>query len=46
MLTDLLVKLTRHEDLTADEAAAAMDLVMTGQATLRAARRVARRACR
>ena len=33
MLTDLLVKLTRHEDLTADEAAAAMDLVMTGQAT-------------
>jgi anthranilate phosphoribosyltransferase len=33
VLTDLLVKLTRHEDLTADEAAAAMDLVMTGQAT-------------
>ena len=33
MLTDLLVKLTRHEDLTADEAASAMDLVMTGQAT-------------
>jgi anthranilate phosphoribosyltransferase len=27
------MKLTRHEDLTADEAAAAMDLVMTGQAT-------------
>jgi len=33
VLTDLLVKLTRHEDLTADEAASAMDLVMTGQAT-------------
>ena len=33
MLTDLLVKLTRHEDLTADEAAGAMELVMTGQAT-------------
>ena len=33
VLTDLLMKLTRHEDLTADEAAAAMDLVMTGQAT-------------
>ncbi len=33
MLTDLLHKLTRHEDLTADQAAAAMDLVMTGQAT-------------
>ena len=33
MLTDLLLKLTRHEDLTSDEAAAAMDLVMTGQAT-------------
>ena len=33
MLTDLLMKLTRHEDLSADEAAAAMDLVMTGQAT-------------
>ena len=33
MLTDLLLTLTRHEDLTADEAAAAMDLVMTGRAT-------------
>jgi anthranilate phosphoribosyltransferase len=33
MLPELLLKLTRHEDLTADEAAAAMDLVMTGQAT-------------
>ena len=33
MLTDLLHKLTRHDDLTADEAAGAMDLVMTGQAT-------------
>ena len=33
MLTDLLHTLTRHEDLTADQAAAAMDLVMTGQAT-------------
>ena len=33
MLPDLLLKLTRHEDLTAEEAAAAMDLVMTGQAT-------------
>jgi anthranilate phosphoribosyltransferase len=33
MLTDLLQKLIRHDDLTADEAAAAMELVMTGQAT-------------
>ena len=33
MLTELLHKLTRHEDLTAEEAAGAMDLVMTGQAT-------------
>jgi anthranilate phosphoribosyltransferase len=33
VLTDLLLTLTRHEDLTADQAAAAMDLVMTGQAT-------------
>jgi len=33
LLTDLLHKLTRHEDLTAAEAAGAMDLVMTGQAT-------------
>ena len=33
MLPDLLLKLTHHEDLTAEEAAAAMDLVMTGQAT-------------
>jgi anthranilate phosphoribosyltransferase len=33
VLTDLLHKLTRHEDLTAEEAAGAMDLVMTGQAT-------------
>ena len=33
MLTDLLLALTRHEDLTADQAASAMDLVMTGQAT-------------
>jgi anthranilate phosphoribosyltransferase len=33
VLTDLLHKLTRHEDLTAQEAAGAMDLVMTGQAT-------------
>ena len=33
MLTALLLKLTRHEDLTSDEAASAMDLVMSGQAT-------------
>ena len=33
MLSDLLQKLIRHDDLTAAEAAAAMDLVMTGQAT-------------
>ena len=33
MFTDLLHTLTRHDDLTADQAAAAMDLVMTGQAT-------------
>ena len=33
MLTDLLQKLTRHEDLTAEEAAAAMDLVMAGSAS-------------
>ncbi len=33
MLTDLLRKLTRQADLTADEAAAAMELVMTGHAT-------------
>jgi len=33
VLPDLLLKLTHHEDLTAEEAAAAMDLVMTGQAT-------------
>ena len=33
MFTNLLHKLTRREDLTAEEAAAAMDLVMTGQAT-------------
>ncbi len=33
MLTELLLKLTRREDLTTDEAAAAMELVMTGQAT-------------
>ena len=33
MLTTLLHKLTRREDLTSDEAAAAMELVMTGQAT-------------
>ncbi len=33
MLTDLLHKLTRHEDLTSGEASGAMDLVMTGQAT-------------
>ena len=33
VLTDLLHKLTRHEDLTAEQAAGAMDLVMTGQAT-------------
>jgi anthranilate phosphoribosyltransferase len=33
VLPDLLLKLTRHEDLTAEEAAAAMELVMTGQAT-------------
>jgi anthranilate phosphoribosyltransferase len=33
VLTDLLHRLTRHEDLTAQQAAAAMDLVMTGQAT-------------
>jgi anthranilate phosphoribosyltransferase len=33
VLTDLLHKLTRHQDLTADEAAGAMELVMTGQAT-------------
>jgi anthranilate phosphoribosyltransferase len=33
VLTDLLRKLTRQADLTADEAAAAMELVMTGQVT-------------
>jgi anthranilate phosphoribosyltransferase len=33
VLTDLLLTLTRHEDLTSDQAAAAMDLVMTGRAT-------------
>jgi anthranilate phosphoribosyltransferase len=33
LLPDLLLKLTRREDLTADEAASAMDLVMTGQAS-------------
>ena len=33
MLSDLLQKLIRHDDLTAAEAAAAMELVMTGQAT-------------
>ena len=33
MLTALLDKLTRHEDLTTEEAAAAMDQVMTGRAT-------------
>ena len=33
MLTDLLHILTRRDDLTAEQAAAAMDLVMTGQAT-------------
>jgi anthranilate phosphoribosyltransferase len=33
VLTDLLQILTRRDDLTADQAAAAMDLVMTGQAT-------------
>ena len=33
MLTGLLHKLTMHEDLTSGEAAGAMELVMTGQAT-------------
>jgi anthranilate phosphoribosyltransferase len=33
MFTPLLEKLLRHEDLTSDEAAAAMDQVMTGTAT-------------
>jgi anthranilate phosphoribosyltransferase len=33
VIPDLLHKLSRHEDLTADEAAAAMEHVMTGQAT-------------
>lgn len=33
MLSDLLRKLTKHVDLTAEEASAAMDLVMTGQTT-------------
>ncbi len=33
MLTPLIEKLFRHEDLTADEAAAAMDDVMSGRAT-------------
>ena len=33
MLSELLQKLTRREDLTADESAAAMELVMTGQVT-------------
>jgi len=33
VLTELLRKLTKHVDLTADEASAAMDLVMTGQTT-------------
>ena len=33
LLPTLLLKLTRREDLTAGEASAAMDQVMTGQAT-------------
>ena len=33
MFSELLRKLTRHVDLTADEARAAMELVMTGQTT-------------
>jgi anthranilate phosphoribosyltransferase len=33
VLTNLLQKLTRQADLTADEASAAMELVMTGQVT-------------
>ena len=33
LLPALLVKLTRHEDLSAEEAAAAMDLVMRGEVT-------------
>src|SRR5258708_5752660 len=33
MFAELLEKLTRHEDLTAEEAAAAMDEVMQGRAT-------------
>jgi anthranilate phosphoribosyltransferase len=33
VLSDLLRKLTKHADLTCDEASAAMDLVMTGQTT-------------
>jgi anthranilate phosphoribosyltransferase len=33
MLTALIEKLVRHEDLTADEAAAAMEEVMSGRAT-------------
>jgi anthranilate phosphoribosyltransferase len=33
LLPELLLKLTRHEGLSVDEAAAAMDLVMTGRAT-------------
>jgi anthranilate phosphoribosyltransferase len=33
MLTPLIEKLVRHEDLTADEAAAAMEEVMAGRAT-------------
>ena len=32
MFSDLLEKLTRHEDLTSDEAAAAMREVMEGRA--------------
>ena len=33
MFPDLIEKLTRHEDLTADDAAAAMGEVMEGRAT-------------
>ena len=32
MLTPLIERVVRHEDLTAEEAAAAMDRVMSGQA--------------
>ena len=46
MFPALIEKLTRHEDLTSDEAAAAMAEVMEGRAAPRADRRAARSAWR